>query len=93
MCIENDGSKRIIEYEREKVIILKAEKKEQMIQKQKSRVIIAKNKKVNKINMVILGAGLLLMLLGQTVAGNILIWIGVGIFVYTLLSSISSRRT
>ena len=93
MCIENDGSKRIIEYEREKVSILKAEKKEQMIQKQKSRVIIAKNKKVNKINMVILGAGLLLMLLGQNVAGNILIWIGVGIFVYTLLSSISSRRT
>lgn len=93
MCIENDGSKRIIEYEKKKVIILKAEKKEQMIQKQKSRVIIAKNKKVNKINMVILGAGLLLMLLGQNVAGNILIWIGVGIFVYTLLSSISSRRT
>ena len=71
---------------------LKAEKKEKMIQKQKSRVIIAKNKKVNKINMVILGAGLLLMLLGQNMLGNILIWGGVGIFVYTLLSSISSRR-
>lgn len=72
---------------------MKAEKKEKMIQRQKSRVVIAKNKKVNKINLVILGAGLLLMLLGQTVAGNILIWIGVGIFVYTLLSNLASRRT
>lgn len=72
---------------------LKAEKKKQMIQKQKSRVIIAKNKKVNKINMVILGAGLLLVLLGQNVAGNLLIWIGVGIFVYVQLSAIIARRS
>jgi len=72
---------------------LKADKKEQMIQKQKSRVVIAKNKKVNKINMIILGTGLLLSLLGQNVAGSILIWIGVGIFVYTLLSGIGRRRT
>ena len=72
---------------------MKAEKKEQMIRKQKSRTINARNKKVNKVNLVILGAGLLLVLLGQNVAGNLLIWIGVGIFVYVQLSAIIARRT
>ena len=72
---------------------LKAEKKEQMIQKRKSRVIIAKSRKANKITILILGAGLLLMLFGQDKAGSIIIWIGVGIFVYTQLSGIIGKRT
>ncbi len=72
--------------------ILKAEKKEQMLKKQKSRIINAKNKKLNKINMVLLGAGLLLMLFGQNKVGSIIIWVGVAIFVYVKLSNIGSRR-
>lgn len=93
MCIENDGSKRIIEYEREKVSTLKAEKKKQMIMNQKFRTINARNKKVNKINMVMLGTGLLLMLFEQNKIGSILIWIGVAIFAYTRLSSLFMRRS
>lgn len=76
-----------------KVSKLKLDKKERIIRKQKSRAILVRNKKINKINIFVLGVGLLLLLLGQNLAGNVLIWVGVGTFVYTQLSGSMARRT
>lgn len=72
---------------------LKLDKKERIIRKQKSRAILVRNKKINKINIFVLGVGLLLLLFGQNMVGNILIWVGVGTFVYTQLSGSMARRT
>jgi len=71
---------------------VKTEKMERIIKKQKSLAILARNRKINKINIFILGAGLLFMLIGQNLVGNILIWPGVAIFIYTLLSNTNARR-
>lgn len=64
-----------------------------MIRKQKSRAILARNRKINKINIFILGTGLLFIFLGWNEVGPLVIWSGVLIFVYTQLSSIIARRT
>ena len=71
---------------------MNTEKKERIIKKQKFLAILARNRKINKINIFILGAGLLFMLIGQNVVGNIIIWPGVAIFIYTLLSNTIARR-
>lgn len=73
--------------------MLKPDKKERIIKKQKSLAILARNRKINKINIFILGAGLLFILLEQNVIGSILIWPGIAIFVYTQISNINARRT
>ncbi|NPE30028.1 hypothetical protein HNV12_19165 [Methanococcoides sp. SA1] len=71
---------------------MKLEKKERIIRNQNSRSILVRNRKINKMNIFILGAGLLLMLLGQNQVASILIWAGVAIFMYTLLTSVFARR-
>ena len=71
---------------------MKPEKKEKLIRKQKSRNILIRNKKINKINVFIFAAGLLLMFIGQEQIASILIWTGVAILVYTILSSIFAHR-
>ncbi len=73
--------------------MLKPDKKERIIKKQKSLAILTRNRKINKINIFILGAGLLFILLEQNVIGSILIWPGIAIFVYTQISNINARRT
>ena len=72
---------------------VKTEKKERIIRKQKSLAILTRNRKINKINLIILGAGLLLVVLDQNAVGYILIWPGIAIFIYTQISSINARRT
>lgn len=72
--------------------ILKLEKKERIIRNQNSRSILVRNRKINKMNIFILGAGFLLMFLGQDQFASILIWAGVAIFMYTLLTSVFARR-
>lgn len=71
---------------------MKLEKKERIIRNQNSRSILVRNRKINKMNIFILGTGLLLMLLGQNQVASILIWAGVAIFMYTLLTSVFARR-
>ena len=71
---------------------MKLEKKERVIRNQNSRSILVRNKKINKMNIFILGAGFLLMFLGQNQVASILMWAGVAIFMYTLLTSALARR-
>ncbi|MDW7732949.1 MAG: hypothetical protein SCH66_11040 [Methanolobus sp.] len=72
---------------------MKPEKKERVIRDQKYRSIRARNRKINRINLLILAAGLLLLLLEQYQVASILIWTGVAISLYTILSSILVRRS
>ncbi|KXS41273.1 MAG: hypothetical protein AWU59_2187 [Methanolobus sp. T82-4] len=75
------------------MIILKSEKKERMIRNQKYRNIRTRNKKINRINLMILAIGLLLLFLGQDILASVLIWAGVAIGMYTILSSIFAHRS
>jgi hypothetical protein len=74
------------------VNILKLEKKERIIRKHKSRSILVRNRKINRINIFILGIGLMLMFLGQNQVASILIWAGVAIYMYTALTNAFARR-
>jgi hypothetical protein len=67
---------------------LKAEKKENLVKMQAYKKVKGQNKKVNKINFVILGAGLLLIVLGMDKAGNYLLWVGMFVFFITAISGI-----
>lgn len=71
--------------------LLKQEKKDNMVAKQKYSVIVNRNKKINKVNIVILAVGLLLTFTNYNVIGNQVIWLGVIIFVYTFGSNIIAR--
>ncbi len=62
-----------------------------MVAKQKYSVIVNRNKKINKVNIVILAVGLLLTFTNYNVIGNQVIWLGVIIFVYTFGSNIIAR--
>lgn len=73
--------------------ILKLEKKERIVKNQKYRSILVRNRKINRINIFILGAGLMLMLLGENQVASILMWTGFAIFIYTTLSSVFARRS
>ncbi len=70
---------------------MKQEKKDNMVAKQKYSVIVNRNKKINKVNIVILAVGLLLTFTNYNVIGNQVIWLGVIIFVYTFGSNIIAR--
>ncbi len=67
---------------------MKAEKKENMLKKQAHKKIAGKNNKVNKIIFVVLGAGLLLMVLGMKEIGNYILWACMFAFLATSLSGI-----
>ena len=71
--------------------LLKQEIKDNMVAKQKYLAIVRRNKKINKVNIVILAVGLLLTFTNYNVIGNQVIWLGVIIFVYTFGSNIIAR--
>ncbi len=67
---------------------MKAEKKDNMVKMRAYKKVINQNKRINKINLVILAAGLLLMVLGVEKVGNYLLWVGMFVFFITALSGI-----
>jgi len=67
---------------------LNAEKKENLEKKRAYKKVVDQNKKINKINLVVLAAGLLLIVLGMEKAGSYLIWAGIFVLFITSISSI-----
>jgi uncharacterized ion transporter superfamily protein YfcC len=67
---------------------LKAEKKENLVKIQAYKKVVDQNKKINKINLVVLSAGLLLMILGMEKAGSYLLWTGMFVLFVTAISGI-----
>ena len=70
---------------------MKPEKKENLIEKQKHVAILARNRQLTKVNIIILGSGLLLTLGGIRSIGSIIVWVGIAIFLFTLFSNITSK--
>ena len=71
---------------------MKADKKENMIERQKYIAILVRNRKLTKINLIILGSGLLLTLARFEDIGSIIVWVGIVIFVFTLFSNLVAKR-
>jgi hypothetical protein len=69
-------------------MILKAEKKENLVKMQAYKKVVTQNKKINKINLVVLAAGLLLTILGMEKVGSYLLWIGLFVLFVTTISGI-----
>jgi len=67
---------------------LNAEKKENLAKMQTYKKMVNQNKKINKINLVVLAAGLLLTILGMEKVGSYLLWIGIFVLFVTTISSI-----
>jgi len=70
---------------------MKADKKENLIERQKYIAILVRNRKLTKINLIILGSGLLLTL-GEVKIGGIIVWVGIVIFVFTLFSNLAAKK-
>jgi hypothetical protein len=71
---------------------MKADKKENMIERQKYIAILVRNRKLTKINLVILGSGLLLTLARFEEVGSMIVWVGIVIFIFTLFSNLAAKR-
>ncbi|MBC2698979.1 MAG: hypothetical protein HF976_14610 [ANME-2 cluster archaeon] len=71
---------------------MKADKKENMIERQKYIAILTRNRKLTKINLIILGSGLLLTLAHFEEIGSMIVWVGIVIFVFTLFSNLTAKR-
>ena len=69
-------------------MVLKAEKKENLLRMRAYKKVMDKNKKVNKINLVVLAAGLLLTFLGMEEVGSYLLWVGMFVLLITRISGI-----
>lgn len=67
--------------------LLKQEKKDNMVAKQRAAAILKRNKKIGNANIVILAVGLVLTFTDYEVIGRQIIWLGVMTFVYTLVSN------
>lgn len=67
---------------------MKAEKKENLVRMRAYKKVADKNKRVNKINLVVLAAGLLLTILGMERAGSYLLWTGMFVLFITAISGI-----
>jgi hypothetical protein len=67
---------------------LNAEKKENLEKKRAYKKVVDQNKKINKINLVVLAVGLLLTVLGLEKEGSYLIWVGIFVLFITSISSI-----
>jgi hypothetical protein len=67
---------------------LNAEKKENLEKMRAYKKVVDQNKKINKINLVVLAVGLLLTVLGMEKAGSYLIWVGIFVLFITSISSI-----
>ncbi|MCC7575388.1 MAG: hypothetical protein KK926_00965 [Methanomethylovorans sp.] len=72
---------------------MKAYKKDQLHAKQRYIAILKTNKKLARINVLILSAGLALSYLGKDNIGNPLLWMGIIIFIYTISSNLIARRS
>lgn len=71
---------------------MKADKKENMIERQKYIAILVRNRKLTKINLIILGSGLLLTLARFEEVGSLIVWVGIVIFVFTLFSNLAAKK-
>jgi hypothetical protein len=69
-------------------IVLKAEKKKNLEKVQAYNKVVSQNKRINKINLVVLVAGLLLTVLGMEKAGSYLLWTGMFVLLITAISGI-----
>ncbi|MGB9941358.1 hypothetical protein [Methanosarcina sp.] len=69
-------------------MVLKAEKKENLVKVRAYKKVSDQNKKVNKINLVVLAAGLLLTVLGMEKVGSYLLWTGMFVLFITAISGI-----
>ena len=69
-------------------MFLKAEKKESMQKMRAYKKVRGQNKKLNKIYLVALAAGLLLTLLGMKEIGGYIMWTAIFVFILTGLLSI-----
>ena len=67
---------------------MKAEKKENLVKMRAYKKVLGQNKKVNKINFIVLAAGLLLTVLGMEKVGNYLLWVGMVVLFVTAISGI-----
>ncbi|TGC07906.1 hypothetical protein [Methanolobus halotolerans] len=70
---------------------MKKEKKETLQQRQGNLAILHRNKKLLKINVIILSIGLALSYLGQDKFGEPLLWLGIVVFTYTLVTNYIAR--
>ena len=71
---------------------MKADKKENLTERNKYIAILTRNRKLTKINLIILGSGLLLTLAGFEEIGSMIVWVGIVIFVFTLFSNIAAKK-
>lgn len=71
---------------------MKAEKKENLTERQKYIAILVRNRQLTKINLVILGSGLVLSMAGVEDIGSMVVWAGIIIFVFTLFSNIAAKQ-
>ncbi len=67
---------------------MKSEKKDQMTNEQQYKATVGRNRKISRVNIFILGAGLILTILDQIVIGTVLIYMGIIIFLFTLITNI-----
>ncbi|MCK4938010.1 MAG: hypothetical protein KAR85_05355 [Methanosarcinales archaeon] len=67
------------------------EKKENLNERQKYIAILKRNRQLTKVNLIILGSGLLLTLGGIEEIGRIIVWMGIAIFLFTLFSNITTK--
>ena len=67
--------------------LLKQEKKDNMVAKQRAAAILRRNKKISNANIVILAVGLILTFTSYEVIGRNIVWLGVMTFVYTVVSN------
>ena len=67
---------------------MKAEKKKNLVKTRAYKKIMWQNKRINKINFVVLALGLLLILLGRAEIGNYILWAGMFVFFSTAVSGI-----
>ncbi|WP_135613044.1 hypothetical protein [Methanococcoides sp. AM1] len=70
---------------------MKAEKKEYNVAKQEYLEITRRNRKIAKIDMLILGTGLLLKYVGEADIGKHFMWLGFIIIVYVFGSNMMAK--
>jgi len=71
---------------------LKTEKKEYNVAKQEYYAITKRNKKLAKVDMLILGAGLLLKYIGRADIGEHFMWFGFVLLVYVFGTNMLARN-
>jgi hypothetical protein len=74
-------------------MVLKAEKKENLVKMQAYKKVADKNKKINKAGFILLAAGVLLTILGQEKVASYLLWTGMFVLFITAISGILASGT